>query len=236
VALTVVGSNPIIYPEIFWYNLYQNLKIQDDDLIINRINILKFIKTKNIFKKCFKKIKLNLFLYYDFLKIENNIFLKNKKKFNLLSIYINYFFYKNKKNNFNKLGLKKYAILVINTTKKKTFVSFIRKNKSILNLTPGIITKKLDIKEKNAKKSFKILNLMIKTTINNVKKIYNPINYVIQIKGTKSNLNQLLNLLRVRLDFKKVFLIYTPIIGYNTLRFKKVRSIKKKLKKKFIKM
>jgi hypothetical protein len=170
------------------------------------------------------------------LNLEKKQICNFNKKFSLLNIYTNYFFYKNKKTSFNKLGLKKYAIIVINSVKKKTFISFIKNNKSILNLTPGIITKKLEIKEKNIKKSFKILNLMVKTTINNIKKVYNPSNYIIQIKGTKNNLNQLLTLLRVRLDLSKTFLIYTPIIGYNKLRFKKIRSIKKKLKKKFIKM
>lgn len=164
---------------------------------------------------------------------------KNKKKlFQVTNYYKFYYFYKiiniTKK---KRVGLySNYSILVINMLKKKPIINVINKDKLILNLTPGILKKKLEIKEKNVKKSPKMFKIMMKVSAFNIKKIYEIKNFIIQLKGAKSKIPQILTLLKRYLNPKKKIFIFTPKIINNKLKFKKIKAIKRRLKKKFIKM
>ena len=62
-----------------------------------------------------------------------------------------------------------HNILTFNFLKKKLNVSLSYKNNLISNITPGIITKKLEIYNKKNKKSTKIINIMIKSMLKTYK-------------------------------------------------------------------
>jgi len=193
-----------------------------------------------ILKDKLRVLKKDLFNFSIFLKDYYNLkyFYKNKDK--LIQIVTYYkFYYFNKINNLNKKKYNlynNYSILIINTTKKKPIINLINRDKLILNLTAGIIKKKLEIKEKNVKKSYKMLKMMMKISTFNIKKIFELKNFIIQLKGSKSKIPQILTLLKRYLNPKKKIFIYTPKIINNKLKFKKIKAIKRRLKKKFIKM
>ena len=125
---------------------------------------------------------------------------------------------------------------MLNLLTQKPIINLILKNKLALNLSPGIIKKKLEIKEKNVKKSPKMLKLMLKISAFNIKKILNVKTFIIQLKGAKSKIPQTLTLLKRYFKPTKFFFIFTPKIINNNVKFKKIKAIKRKLKKKFIKM
>jgi hypothetical protein len=234
VALTVIGSTPIIHPKIFWYNIYKNLKINKNKKLLINKNIDYYI-SKNLIINRFKKINFFLKNYLFINKLIKELRLyTNYKRYNIINLYANYYILKT--HNLVKFNYKKFVIIIINILKKKIFITLIKNNKLILNLSPGIITKKLEINNKNAKKNLKIINLMIKTIINNFKKLYKSEYYFIQIKGAKNNIYTILNLLKIRVNLKKTYFIFSPFINYNNYKFKKIRSIKRKLRKKFIKL
>lgn len=193
-----------------------------------------------ILKDKLRVLKRDLLNFAIFLKDYYNLrnFHKNKEK--LIQVVTYYkFYYFNKINNLNKKKYNlynNYSILIINTTKKKPIINLINRDKLILNLTAGIIKKKLEIKEKNVKKSYKMLKMMMKISAFNIKKIFELKNFIIQLKGSKSKIPQILTLLKRYLSPKKKIFIYTPKIINNKLKFKKIKAIKRRLKKKFIKM
>jgi hypothetical protein len=154
---------------------------------------------------------LRYYLCFYFNKIS---FLKNKK----------YILYKN------------YAILIVNISKQKPFINLILDDKIIITLSPGIIKKKLEIKEKSIKKSQKMFKLMLKILAFNVKKLLNLNKVIIQIKGSKSKIIHILILIQRYFKIHKNFFIFTPKINNNNIGFKKIKAIKRKLRKKFIKI
>jgi hypothetical protein len=212
--------------ETDYTNKYSNLDMdllkKNSSLLKNKLKMLKndlfifafFLKDCFILKTPFKNKLIQLVTYYKFFYF-NKISRINKKKNNLYS---------------------NYSILIINTITKKPKINLINQDKLILNLTPGIIKKKLEIKEKNVKKSYKMLKMMMKISAFNIKKIFELKNFIIQLKGSKSKIPQILTLLKRYLSPKKKIFIYTPNIINNKLKFKKIKAIKRRLKKKFIKM
>jgi hypothetical protein len=119
---------------------------------------------------------------------------------------------------------------------QKPIINVILKNKLNLNLSSGIIKNKLEIKEKNIKKSLKMLKLMLKVTAFNINRISNIKNFLIQIKGLKTNISYVLSLILKYFYINKKIFLYTPKSINNKLKFKKTKAIKRRLKKKFIKM
>lgn len=202
---------------------------------------IELIKKNNvIIKDKLRVLKKDVFEFYFFLKNSNILdnFLKNKNKLMQIITYYKYFYFL-KISNLNKKKsntYSNYSILIINTTKKKPIINLLNRDKLILNLTPGIIKKKLEIKEKNVKKSYKMLKMMMKISSFNIKKIFGLKNFIIQLKGSKSKIPQILTLLKRYLMPKKKIFIFTPKIINNKLKFKKIKAIKRRLKKKFIKM
>jgi hypothetical protein len=202
---------------------------------------LELIKKNNIIiKDKLRILKKDILGFYYFLISSNTLkkILKNKNKLIHIVNYYKYFYFY-KINFFNKkkyTNYSNYSILIINTTKKKPIINLINKNKLILNLTSGIIKKKLEIKEKNVKKSYKMLKMMIKILAFNIRKIFELKNFIIQLKGSKSKIPQILTLLKRYLNPKNKVFIFTPKIINNKIKFKKIKAIKRRLKKKFIKM
>jgi hypothetical protein len=188
------------------------------NLIRNDIfNFLKYNKYNIQYKKLNNNFKLILILKYYL-----NIYYNNKKLFQ-------------KFKKINTKFIKNTYILTININNIKPRINLFLNKNLLLNLSSGIIKKKLDIKTKNVKKNQKMLKLMIKILSYNIIRIYNIDNLIIYVKGLKTKLNNLLPLLKKYFNIRKNIFIFTPAVIHNKLKFKKNKAIKRKLKKKFIK-
>ena len=234
-------------------------------LIDNSYENWKDYKKKNqnffIKKKAKPKLKINLFLintkkkllYFlkenlnNMLNLKKNGFFfndsssgksnKNVNNFIISNVYTNLNFQKIKKIDYSLSDYYKKSekfILIIDNrfSKIRSFIMY--NNKCVFSLTSGIIYKKAQMKSKNMKKSEKMVNLIIKASImklkNNVLK-----NLIINLKGSKSNTFNIVSLIKKQLKMTTT-LIYTPYITINRIKFKKVKSIKRRLKKKFIRL
>jgi hypothetical protein len=110
--------------------------------------------------------------------------------------------------------------------------NFIQNNNNLLTLSPGIVYKKLNMNSKKSKKSFKLLNLMIKLFL---KKIYKLLIYkqiIINLNFLRKDIFIILKLLKKYIKFNNVIFLYS-FKKNNNFKFKKKKSIKKKLTKKF---
>lgn len=221
--------------------------IIDESKIFVRNNDNKYTKivkkfiTKNLFetnKKYFiYNIKKKLFFCFKMVTFFYNT-ITFKKSLNLLFItYINYYNYKlNVLNNNKIIFLKNYFIFILNIKNKKPFINITIKDKTILAVSSGFILKKLNIDEKKSKKNYKTLCLILKIVMNDLKnqlKKYDKI--ILQIRGSRKKLFQIISYMKKKTNFANLILIYTPNFFQNSVKFKKIKSIKKRLRKKFIK-
>lgn len=175
-------------------------------------NIKNYLKMVDFFQKNYNFLYLIKFYnLINFLKINNN---HNKLK------YFNYYF-------------------IIKFLKNKTKIYINNNFKCIYSLTPGILMKKLQIKTKNIKKSEKIANLSIKSATKSIleKKIKG--NIIVNLKKIDSKNYKSVSIIskflkKNELKFKISF-IFTPNMIITRVKFKKIKSIKRKFVKKFIK-
>ena len=126
-----------------------------------------------------------------------------------------------------------YKIVTFHHLNKKLKITVCKHNKLLVNLSPGIVTKKLGIEEKKDKKSNKIFNIMIKSIF----KGFKPTNYIFkcffQFKGTTVFANKYIDYInKLNFRFREVYFIYTPCIS-NKFIYKKIRSLKKNFRKNY---
>jgi hypothetical protein len=198
----------------------------------HKFNLFKNIEVSNIFgKKEFNNFFFeNLYINFD------NIFLKNKYK-NLKNLIYFYLFYfnkinKSKLNFFNKKKIFLYNIININLKKKNIKFNFLQNNKNILTISPGIIYKQLNMNSKKSKKSFKLLNLMVKLFLKKISRLLIYKKFIINLNFLRKDIFIVLKLLKKYIKFQNVIFIYS-FKKNNNFKFKKKKSIKKKLTKKF---
>ena len=218
--------------QIDWIKYLNEIQIDKYDLNSHKFNLFKNIEISNIYSK--KEFSTFFFenLYLNF----NNIVLKKKYK-NLKNLIYFYLFYFNKinKNKLDFLKKKKtflYSIININLKKKNMKFNFLQNDKNILNLTPGIIYKKLNMGSKKSKKSFKLLNLMVKLFLKKISKLLLSRKIIINLNFLRRDIFIILKLLKKYIKFNNVIFLYS-FKKNNNFKFKKKKSIKKKLTKKF---
>jgi hypothetical protein len=169
------------------------------------------------------------------IKFNKNVFIKiKKKKLNFLQIY--YLYINNTINDFCfNTNLNDYNIFRLNLKKNSFLINFFYKNLLILNLTSGIIRKKLDINSKKIKKDFKMLKFMIKLSIQNINDYTGKVNQklILNIKGMNYNFLKILSIFRKLINLNEVIFIHSCNIK-NKFKFKKNKAIKRKLKKKLL--
>jgi hypothetical protein len=201
---------------------------------------------KSFIKKINKQIlKNSLSLYnfeniiFNFLKIvlvsNKNFFLKNKKNANL--IYIYYFnsssFLLHKFGNFNN----NFYLFILDLRKKKPYINIIVRKQNTVSLSVGVVLKYLKIKEKKFKKKTSSLYLMLKIVLTI---IYKDINFkkknIFEIKGLRKDIYLIIKFIKTNIFLKNLILIYTPNLIGKSLKYKKIKAIKKNLKKKLIKI
>jgi hypothetical protein len=184
---------------------------------------------KNCITEFIKYCNLNLNIYYNSLfydVLSNTILFYNKIFHNKISINCNkkLVFYYN------------YGILTINILKRRLLLYFIYNTKLKVTLTPGMISKKLDIIEKKAKTSTKIVNLMFRLGLKVICDKHKLTQLIINIKGTRYEIYKYIDLIKRNIPAGiYTFFIFTPNVRYNLVKFKKIKAIKKNLKKKLIK-
>lgn len=208
------------------------MKIEKYDLSDHKFNLFKSIEISKIYNNK----EFNTFFFENLNLNFDNIFLKNKFKNvkNLIHFYLIYFnkLNKNKFNFFKRQNMFLYSIININLKKKNMKFNFLQNNKNLLTLTPGIVYKKLNMESKKSKKSFKLLNLMVKLFL---KKIFRLLIYkkiIINLNYLRKDIFIVLKLLKKYIKFNNVIFVYS-FKKNNNFKFKKKKSIKKKLTKKF---
>ena len=184
------------------------------------LNIHKLVRKKTInlnLKKNWKGFKN--FTINKFLKI-------NLNKINM---------YKSK----NYYKIQSIVVIILDLRYLKSKVIIMNKNKCLFSLTNGMMFKKLQLRNKKYKKSEKLTYLIIKTMLLNNKYLNNYKNIIINIKGVKKNINNIVANLnkKIGLNNKNIIYINNTKFSYNKFfKFKKIKAIKRRLKKKIIKM
>jgi hypothetical protein len=134
--------------------------------------------------------------------------------------------------------LKKYNIseykyiFILKITKKQSFIIILKNNKIIFSRTNGFFLKKLNIKKKSQKKDNKLSILNLKNGLsfcntNNINKI------IFNMVGLKKNSNKLVYFLKNFFKNKMFIYINSLKVNFFKNKFKKVKSIKRKLRKKY---
>lgn len=131
--------------------------------------------------------------------------------------------------------MKKINIIIYNIYKLKPNLIYLSKNKCKLNLTPGMILKKLNLKEKNLKKDLKIINYMIKLIFFNLDNFYKNYNFIINLIGLNKNYFRILKFFNKNVLSNKHYFLINKNQKINLNKYKKKKSIKKKFLKKNIK-
>lgn len=157
-----------------------------------------------------------------------------KNLYNLFLKYLN--FYNFDKNNLQKLELnnfKKYYIFMLNIKNKKPFINITIFDKTALAVSSGFVLKKLKVNDKKSKKHIKTLYLILKLVLNDLnKKLKKYKKIILQIRGTRKKLFSIIGFLKKKIKFNEIIFIYVPNFYQKSIKFKKIKAIKKKLKKK----
>lgn len=222
-----------------WFEFVKNIKK-------SRMEVeLKFLTNSNLIgynSNLLKMLKFTMIQYEKTISDYNSFGLNffnviNKKSSRILNS-LNYYY----KFNYSKLKRIKEGnyyvnseniVVIIDIRPSKPIISTISKNKCLFNITSGIIYKKLSMKQKKTKKTEKMFNLMLKATFLNLQRRVSFKKCVVHLKGTRSNLFNVLVLINKNFKTKEIYMLYSPHIGYNRFKFRKIKSIKKRLRKRF---
>lgn len=224
-ALKVASSNLATHP----ISLFKK-KIKKKTYKIFKIKKIYIFNKLNL--KMFSEI-LKLFILFNLNFVKKKKILKNYKNY----IYINYF-------NLNLISLKNnlenknnFYLILLNLKHKKPFINFMVQKKNKIALSTGIVLRYLNIKEKKLKKKLSSLYLMLKIVLIMLQReILSFKKIIFEIKGLRKDIYLIIKFLKARLIFKNLIIIHTPNLFYNSIKYKKIRAIKKNLKKKLIKI
>lgn len=131
--------------------------------------------------------------------------------------------------------LDNYGILIIDLRYTKIRLFCLDEDKTLYSLTSGIITKKLKLEEKSQKKSTRVFNVMFKTIFQKFEEKTWKRKVLIYIKGVKKSFLDVMKIINEKYGEKNFIILFNPRIRRNRIKFKKIKSLKKNLLKKFIK-
>jgi hypothetical protein len=161
-----------------------------------------------------------------------NNFLKNlKNRLTLNQTKINYISVLLKKSKITNLK-KNFLNLLIILKKKQTYVNISFNFLKKIHNTNGIVLKKNGIFEKSRKKDSKTSILTVNESLKYLKTFKEKNFITINIKNLKPFLNKINKILKneIKNDCK---IIITPNIPFYKNKFKKIKSIKRRLRKKY---
>lgn len=242
-------------------NVKKKFKIKEEDLnnnwdpyktkydFIKKPKKFKLNKTINIIEKNIKKIINNL----NYKNQNHQIIMNINTTFNYNNINFNNIFKKINKINENRINsivnksnwkILKPLFAIIDIRSLKTRIIFFTKNNCISTMTNGLVFKKMQLNNKKYKKSEKLSYLSVKLIVLRLKNYINNRYVIIQIKGLKKyskNIIKYFNQISQKnlKDNNKSKFIYinnnkTP--NNFDFKFKKIKSIKRRLKKKMVKI
>ncbi len=204
------------------------------------INLLKIKIKPNFFIKNIKKKNFRKFKAFDnnkiltvidnFMNLKKNIkkifFIKSLKKtlsyfYRLKSIII--------KNNIYLYN----TTFQIKITKKQILTTINHKNKLVWFLSNGMLFKELQLTQKSKKKDNKVSIVNLKKAIEFLKKNLKKNYLIIQILGSRSYLVKYVNFLKSSFNNYSCIYTYTPVFSFSKKKNKKIKSIKRKLRKKY---
>lgn len=225
-----------------WFEFVKNVKksrmerelytYANANLIGNNLKLLFMLKSSLL---NFKELLNGDFL----LNIDERDYMgcKSIRAMNTLNYYLNFNYDRLKKikdgdyyTNYSNIII----ILDIRPSKPRIFV--ISKNKCIYSLTSGIIYKKLLMKQKKTKRTEKMLNLMLKATVMKLQRKFIFKKCLIHLKGTRFNISNILVLIEKNFLDKQISIIYSPHISFGRFKFRKIKAIKRRLRKRFSKI
>jgi hypothetical protein len=232
----------VSWVDLLKFTTYQN--------ILNFKSILTAIKLKGrvvFFKK--KKIqkhakKLNDYFYFYFLVFaeKNEHTHRYSKRTETLNIYNFLVIY----NNLNHLFLKKgqtdsnRILFLMFDYRKQLRCNFILENKLIKSFSTGFVLTYTNTFKKELKKKKHSKVLLLKFVIKLLENIYNNYKLIIKIKGFSKNFYKWLNFFKLnnKLNSSKykdyVYYIFEPSFNLSGKQIKKIKSIKRRMKKKYI--
>ena len=223
-------------------------------MIKHNIGDNKLIRQRFIFLKKRKKEK---FLFWGFdinldnsvnefaqnyltnIKILNNIEKYTMtKKLNLIFLYINFFIqsYVEKINVLKQTTINiHYNVVIINNKRNQLIITLLKGLEILKSFSTGYIVNYLGLFKKNLRRKLSSFILQIKFLLGLIDKFYLRNFFIFNIIGTKKNFFKWLNFLKFKLVGLKVLVyVYSPSIFNNPIKIKKIKSIKKRLKKKYL--
>lgn len=211
----------MIWNKVFT-NLKRNEKIKISYIYNTKTHIIQKKNIINVFKKFSQKNKIDV--------VKN--FIKNNQKNKFTTLKTDY-----KKLIFKKINikidrtefLKKILILSLNT--KQMYCNILENEKNTFFLTNGIVTKENEILEKKRKKELKFTIINLNKTLSKLK----ISNCTINIRKLRPSLSKILKIIKIHFkkNENKLNLIISPKIPFSFEKFKKVKSIKRRLRKKY---
>ena len=220
-ALEVIGSTPIIYQINF---ILKNYKYE------TFLNKNKFFLKLFFFNLNKNYISLNVFFLKKYFLFFN--FLIFFQKTNVI------IFFEKRLNNYKFFLEKKILIITLNLCKQhpkiNLYDNFLKKN---LNWSVGVLLKYLNISEKNIRRSFKGLKILINFILKKINKNFNNYNIILKIKGLKKNIVKIFNLFDLIFNnFKLNFFFISIFKNWDKKKIKILRFIKRRIRKKLIKI
>lgn len=169
------------------------------------------------------------------IKINKN---KISRYFIFSTFYLNLFVLKSffKTNIFNIQTLfDKNQIVIINNKNTQIFTTLLKNNLIIKSFSTGFVLTFFKLFKKCLRRKLTSFVLQLKMLINMIDKFYIDDFFVFNIKGTKKNFFKWLNFLKFNIkNFKVLLYVYTPSVFYYPVKIKKIKSIKKRMKKKYL--
>lgn len=126
-------------------------------------------------------------------------------------------------------------LILINNKNKQIFITIIRNAEFLISMSTGTCLKFLNLQKKELKRKVSSFILQIKLLINVINDCYTYDWLFVNIIGTKKNFFRWLNFLKYTLLKAKVLIyVYTPALFQAPIKVKKIKSIKRRLKKKYL--
>lgn len=201
---------------------------------------IKTLKNKNTTLFALNKVKLLFKKFNQKNNLINNVFIKFLKNNNLKSFinntkiqYLTILFNSTK----NKIKKFENLFFFITLMKKQSYININYKNKEVFFSTNGIVLKKNNILEKSRKKDAKSSIMQIQDCLSffkkNLKLNENKTNFIISLKKIKPFSRKILKLIFNDLKDYKTNIIISPCVSFSKNNFKKIKSIKRRLRKKY---
>lgn len=220
-----------------WASFFNNLEpiYKKKQAPLNIYNKLLF--NHNIDFEPFETSNKNLIINFLYYYTENKKNYTITKHQNIVYIYI-YMCLHSYINTFNLLTndySTNYNTLLLNNKKNQLFVSILKNGLFFKAFSTGYILTYLELIKKSLKRQSSSYILLLKTILKMIENFFIKDLFLFNIVGTKKNFFKWLNFLKIKTNNLKVMIyIYTPSVFQTPIKIKKAKSIKKRLKKKYL--